>query len=74
MLSLARFLLRSAGFEYDDVEETWIARGPLQPVPAVECDETPAYIREAMREAQAVVRSKGLRFHFTVNDRRGRSL
>ena len=39
MLFLAESLLKAAGFEYDEIEETWVARMPLRPLVAVECDE-----------------------------------
>ena len=53
MLFLAQSLLRSAGFEYDEIDETWVARTPLRPQAAVECDEDQRYIHEALREVRA---------------------
>jgi hypothetical protein len=49
---LAQSLLWAAGFEYDEIEENWVARMPLRPLVAVECDEDRAYIREALLEVQ----------------------
>jgi hypothetical protein len=70
MLTLAQLLLRSAGLVYDDIEETWIAPLPLQPVAEVECDENRAYIREALREAQRVLDTRGMMYcSFVVNGR-----
>ena len=53
MLFLAQSLLTTAGFGYDEIDETWVARIPLRPLVSVECDEDRAYIREAPRENQA---------------------
>ena len=53
MLLLAESLLTAAGLQYDEIEETWIARTPLRPLVAVESDENRAYIREALIEVQA---------------------
>ena len=70
MLLLAHSLLTAAGFEYDDVEETWIARTPLRPLVAVECDEDQAYIREALLEIQAAFDAIGCAYNnFVVNAR-----
>ena len=68
MLLLAESLLTAAGFEYDEIEETWIARMPLCPLVSVECDEDRAYIREAMREVQASLDAIGCAYNnFVVN-------
>jgi hypothetical protein len=68
MLSLAQSLLWAAGFEYDEIEETWMARMPLRPLVSVECDEDRAYIREALREVQASLDAIGCDYNnFVVN-------
>jgi hypothetical protein len=68
MLFLAQSLLTAAGFEYDEIEETWIARMPLSPLVSVECDEDRAYIREALREVQASLDAIGCAYNnFVVN-------
>ena len=68
MLLLAQSLLWAAGFEYDEIEETWIARVPLCPLVSVECDEDRAYIREALREVQASLDAIGCAYNnFVVN-------
>jgi hypothetical protein len=59
MLFLAQSLLRAAGFEYDEIEETWVARTPLKAWAAVECDEDQDYIREALREVRAIFDAHG---------------
>ena len=70
MLLLAESLLRTAGFEYDEIEETWVARMPLRPVVAVECDEDRAYIRAALMEVQASLNANGSIYNnFVVNAR-----
>jgi hypothetical protein len=70
MSLLAESLLRAAGFEYDEIEETWVARMPLRPLVAVECDEGRAYIREALMEVQATLDAIGCVYkNFVVNDR-----
>jgi hypothetical protein len=69
MSLLAESLLRAAGFEYDEIEETWVARMPLRPLVAVECDEGRAYIREALMEVQATLDAIGCVYNnFVVND------
>ena len=69
MLLLAESLLRAAGFEYDEIEETWVARMPLCPLVVVECDEDRAYIREALMEVQASLDAIGCVYNnFVVND------
>jgi len=68
MLSLAQSLLWAAGFEYDEIEEAWIARIPLRPLVSVECDEDRAYIREALKEVQASLEAIGCAYNnFVVN-------
>ena len=68
MLCLAESLLMAAGFEYDEIEETWIARMPLRPLVAVECDEDRAYIREALREVKASRDAIGCAYsNFVIN-------
>ncbi len=68
MLFLAQSLLWAAGFEYDEIDETWIARMPLRPLVSVECDEDRAYIREALREVQASLDAIGCAYNnFVVN-------
>ena len=71
MLLLTQSLLTSAGFEYDDIEERWVARTPLRPVAAAECDETRAYIAQALAEVRSIVRACGSTYNnFAVNGRR----
>lgn len=68
MLFLAQSLLRAAGFEYDEIEEAWIARKPLRPLAAVECDEDWDYIWEALREVRTVLDGLGCAYNnFVVN-------
>jgi hypothetical protein len=68
MLLLAESLLTAAGFEYDEIEETWIARTPLRPLVAVESDEDRAYIREALKEVQSSLDAIGCTYNnFVVN-------
>ena len=70
MLLLAQSLLTAAGFEYDEIEELWVARMPLRPLVAVECDEGQAYIREAVMEVQSILDSIGCVYsNFVVNER-----
>jgi len=70
MLLLAESLLTAAGFEYDEIEETWVARMPLCPLVSVECDEDRAYIREALMEVQASLEAIGCVYNnFVVNTR-----
>jgi len=70
MLFLAESLLKTAGFEYDEIDETWIARMPLRHLVAVESDEDQAYIREALMEVQASLGAIGCVYNnFVVNDR-----
>jgi hypothetical protein len=57
-----------AGFEYDEIDETWLDRMPLRPLVAVECDEDRAYIRDALREVQASLDAIGCAYNsFVVN-------
>lgn len=68
MLLLAQSLLRGAGLEYDEIEETWVPRMPLRPLVAVECDEDRAYIREALMEVRAILDAIGCTYsNFVVN-------
>jgi hypothetical protein len=67
---LAQSLLWAAGFEYDEIEELWVARMPLRPLVAVECDEGRTYIREALTEVQSALEAIGCVYsNFVVNDR-----
>jgi hypothetical protein len=67
---LARSLLWAAGFEYDKIDETWVARMPLRPLVAVECDEGRTYIRQALMEVQATLDTIGCVYNnFVVNGR-----
>ena len=68
MLFLAQSLLTAAGFEYDEIEESWVARMPLSPLVAIECDEDRAYIREALMEVHASLDAIGCVYNnFVVN-------
>ncbi len=68
MLSLAEALLKGAGFKYDEVEETWVAPGPLRPVVTVEWDGDRAYLREALLEVHAAVKAAGYTYgNFAIN-------
>ena len=70
MLLLAQALLRAAGFEYDQIDDTWVARFPLRPLVAAECDEDRAYIMEAIREVKAFMKANGCGYsRFAVNGR-----
>jgi hypothetical protein len=66
---LAESLPRAAAFEYDEIEETWVAHMPLHPLVAFECDEGRGYIRQAMMEVQAILDAIGSVYsNFVVND------
>ena len=68
MLFLAESLLKAAGFEYDEIDETWVARIPLRPLVSVECDEDHAYIGEALTEVQASLDAIGCVYtNFVIN-------
>lgn len=68
MLLLAQALLRAAGFEYDEIDEVWVARAPLRPLAAAECDEDRAYIRESLREVRTILTANGCTYNqFAVN-------
>jgi len=70
MSLLTQSLLWAAGFEYDEIEETWVARMPLCPLVVAECDEGRAYIREAVSEVRSILDSIGCVYsNFVVNDR-----
>ena len=70
MLFLAQSLLTAAGFEYDEIEEIWVARMPLRPLVAVECDEGRVYIRETLMEVKAILDAIGSVYNnFVVNGR-----
>ena len=70
MLFLAQSLLRAIGFEYDEIRETWVARVPLRPLAAAECDEGRAYIVEALSEVQAILKAHGCSYSsFAVSGR-----
>ena len=70
MLFLAQSLLKAAGFEYDQIDDTWVARMPLRPLAVVECDEDRAYIREALLEVHAILDAIGCTYsNFVVNSR-----
>ena len=68
MLLLAQSLLGAAGFQYDDIQDAWVARMPLRPLVVVECDEDRAYIRESLMEVQATLDAIGCVYNnFVVN-------
>ncbi len=68
MLYLTEALLKGAGFKYDEIEEAWVAGGPLRPVVTVEWDEDYAYLREALVEVHAVVKAAGYTYrNFAIN-------
>jgi hypothetical protein len=70
MLLLAQSLLGAAGFQYDDIQDAWVARMPLRPLVVVECDEDRAYIRESLMEVQATLDAIGCVYNnFVVNAR-----
>ena len=68
MLCLTEALLKGAGFKYDEIEETWVAPGPVRPVVTVEWDENRAYLREALLQVHAVVKAAGYTYrNFAIN-------
>ena len=68
MLLLAQSLLGAAGFQYDDIQDAWVARMPLRPLVVVECDEDRAYIRESLMEVQATLDAIGCVYNnFVIN-------
>jgi hypothetical protein len=70
MLFLTQTILRAAGFEYDDVAETWVVPVRLQSVVNVECDEDETYILEAMLEFQHVLEANHCtHHHFSIHGR-----
>ena len=69
MSLFAESLLRAAGLEYDEIEETWVARIPLCPLVVTECDEGRTYIRKALMEVHTVLDGIGCVYNnFVVND------
>ena len=61
-------ILKAAGFEYDDVAETWVVPERLRSVVTVECDEDETYILEAMLEFQHVLEANHCTHdHFSVH-------
>jgi hypothetical protein len=70
MLLLTQSLLTAAGFEYDEIEERWVARTPLRPLVATDCDEPRAYVAQALAEVRAILKACGSTYDsFTVNGR-----
>lgn len=70
MLLLTQSLLTAAGFEYDEIEERWMARTPLRPLVAADCDEPRAYIAQALAEVRSILNACGSTCtRFTVNGR-----
>lgn len=70
MSLLAQSLLWAAGFEYDEIEETWVACVPLRPLVVAECDEGRTYLQEALMEVQTVLDGIGCVYNnFFINDR-----
>ena len=68
MLFLAERLLKAAGFEYDQIEETWVVPVPLRPVVTVECDEDGPHVMEALLEVHAVLQANGCTYNnFAIN-------
>ena len=63
MLFLAESILRAAGFEYDQIEETWMAPVRLRPVVTVETDESGSYIMEALLEVHAILEAAGCTYN-----------
>ncbi len=59
MLFLAENLLRAAGFQYDQIEDTWLVPVRLPPVTTVQCDEDGPYITEAMLEVHTALEACG---------------
>ena len=59
MLFLAEKLLNAGGFQYDQIEETWVAPVRLPPVVTVECDQNGPCIMESLLEVHAVLESRG---------------
>lgn len=70
MLLLTENLLKAAGFEFDQIEDTWVVPVPLRPVVTVECDEDGAYIMEALLEIHALLEANGVTYNnFAVTGR-----
>jgi hypothetical protein len=59
MLFLAERLLNAAGFQYDQIDDTWMMPVRLPPVVTVQCDEDGACITEAMLQIHAVLEGQG---------------
>jgi hypothetical protein len=59
MLFLTEKLLKAAGFQYDEIEDTWMVPVRLSPVVTVECDENGSYIMEALLELHAALEACG---------------
>ena len=55
MLFLTEKLLKAAGFQYDQIEGTWVVPVRLPPVVTVQCDENGPYIMESLMEVHAVL-------------------
>ncbi len=62
MLFLAETILKTAGFKYDEVEETWVMPVRLRPVVTVECDEDTPYTMEAILEVHAVLEAHSVTY------------
>ena len=62
MLCLTEKLLTAAGFEFDDIEDTWVVPVPLPPVATVECDEDGSYVMEAMLELHDILHANGVSY------------
>lgn len=70
MLFLAESLLKAAGFQYDEIEDTWVAPVRLPPVVTVECDEDGPYITEAMLDAHTILEACGCSYrNFAIRGR-----
>ncbi len=63
MLFLTEKLLTAAGFEYDEIEDTWVTPVPLSPVVTVESDEDAAYIMEALVEVHEILQANGVSYN-----------
>jgi hypothetical protein len=70
MLLLTQSLLTAAGFEYDEIEERWVARAPVRPLVRADCDEPRAYITQALAEVRSILKACGSTCtRFTINGR-----
>jgi hypothetical protein len=68
MLFLAETLLKAAGFQYDQTEDTWVVPVHLPPVVTVACDEGDKYIIDALVDVHEILEAVGCTYNnFAIN-------